>query len=1087
MFLSLEPRKISLKFLYLIATLSICSLVACNEKPEEQTNANMGVYTDSISGKDRTLIGKSVQKLPLEPERLIEFQTSSGTALSLDVAPDGRTLVFDMLGDIYVLEIGSERTKALTSGMAVDTEPVYSPSGSEILFLSDRSGAENLWVVDANGQNAKQISFYDDNPVFISPEWSPDGKTIMVTRFWPDRNAYELWQFSRNNDSLGQVVRSSDKGGVKTSAIGATFAIDGTFIYFASLQSSNPSFDKVSPWEIVARDLETDEESVIISARNETGGAPKFRPLLSPDGTTLAYAERNKGKTYLKALNLKTQDRRTLTDLDPDFLQASLWHDIIPRFDFTPDSKSIIINKDGGIKRIILKTGNIETIPFKATVKQKLGKLVRPQVDIEQGDVRARIIQSATLSPDNSQIAFSALGRLYVKGLKDNTAPKLLLDKEGRGYHPGWSADGMSIAYVTWNSRAGGGIRLVSVDDQDSRSVELPPAFYTHPVFVPGEEALLVIRSPFQTRQSTYMEFGQFRESDLLYVPLNGGAPHVVISGKIGGTPHFKGDKNTVLLNFYDGVYAVSLENGTKTAIAKAEGPNWYFESGPAHADDLRVSPDGRWVLAQIAHQLYIFERPENPNDQIALGTTNELSKKITRAGADYFGWSATGESLFWTVGSSFNLINLSDLDFDEPQPTIELNPIESIVTIERDIPKGRILLRGGNVITMKDRGSPEVVIPNADILINRARIEAITLSGELRPASDTHIVDVTGKYIIPGIIDAHYHIADIRRDVLDFDEWGLKTSLAYGVTTLFDPSSLSIDMLAYQDLVDTGDVLGSRIFTTGPAIFDYYDFRSIEDVRAVLGRYKYNYRLSNIKQYRSGNRRVRQWIAQVSDELDLVATTEGALSFKLDLSQIIDGYAGVEHAMPPTTHYSDLRTLFAKSGTSNNLTLMNTHGGLPALSNFINRSDSLNSSKFSYFAPDWFSQNRAEEAKVYQDSNYSFPDVARTGLMLHEAGGVVGVGAHGDVPGLGTHWEIQAYVEGGWSPAKALWAATMGSATAIGRDENLGSLEPGKLADLVILEANPLEDITNSLLVHSVIKNGEMYDGDSLELLAND
>lgn len=1087
MFFSSDPRKQRLSFLYFVVTLFICPLVACNEKPEEQTNTNKGVYTDSISGKDRTLIGESGQKLPLEPERLIEFQTSSGTALSLDVAPDGRTLVFDMLGDIYVLEIGSERAKAVTSGMAVDTEPVYSPSGSEILFLSDRSGAENLWVVDANGQNAKQISFYDDNPVFISPEWSPDGKTIMVTRFWPDRNAYELWQFSRNNDSLGQVVRSSDKGGMKTSAIGATFAIDGTSIYFASLQSSDPSFDKVSPWEIVARDLETDEESVIVSAKNETGGTPKFRPLLSPDGTTLAYAERNKGKTYLKTLNLKTQDRRTLTNLDPDFLQASLWHDIIPRFDFTPDGESIIINQDGGIKRIILKTGSIEAIPFQATVSQELGKLVRPQADIEQGDVRARIIQSTTLSPDGSHIAFSALGRLYLKSLTENTSPRLLLDKGGRGYHPSWSANGKSIAYVTWNSHDGGSVRLVSADGQHDRSVGLPSAFYTHPVFLPGKEALLVIRSPSKARQKTYMEFGQFRESDLLYVPLNGGVPHVVISGKIGGTPHFKGDKNTALVNFYDGVYAVSLENGTKTAIAKAEGPNWYFASGPAHADDLRVSPDGRWVLAQVAHQLYIFEKPENPNDHITLGTVNGLSKKITRAGADYFGWSANGDSLFWTVGSSFNLINVSELDFDEPQLTVELDPIESVVTIERDMPKGSILLRGGNVIAMDDRGSPGVVIPNADILINGSRIEAVTMSGELRYASDTHIVDVSGKYIMPGIIDAHYHIADIRRDVLDFDEWGLKTSLAYGVTTLFDPSSLSIDMLAYQDLVDTGDVLGSRIFTTGPAIFDYYDFRSKEEVRAVLSRYKYNYRLSNIKQYRSGNRRVRQWIAQVSDELDLIPTTEGALSFKLDLSQILDGYAGVEHAMPPTIHYSDLRTLFARSGTSNNLTLMNTHGGLPALSNFINKSDSLNSLKFSHFAPDWFSQKRAEEAKMYQDANYSFPDVARTGLKLHEAGGVVGVGGHGDVPGLGTHWEIHAYVEGGWSPAKALWAATMGSATAIGRDENLGSIEGGKLADLVILDANPLEDITNSLLVHAIIKNGQMYDGNSLELLAND
>ncbi|MGJ8564604.1 MAG: amidohydrolase family protein [Alphaproteobacteria bacterium] len=1058
-----------------------CVFTACDSATVNTAPNPQDIYTDSISGRAPTLIGQPDQGLPLKSAREIEFTTSTGTALSLDVSPDGNSIVFDMLGDIYVLKTVGGTAKAITSNMALDTEPVYSPDGSKVLFLSDRSGAENLWVTDTDGLNARQISFYDDNPTFISPEWAPDGQHILVTRFWPDQNAYELWQFELHGDPLGRVLRPINKSGMKTSAIGATYAQNGAEIYFASLEDADPAFDQVLAWEIRRKDVYSGEEAVLIPANNDDGFSPKFRPLVSPDGTTLAYAERRNGKTYLMLRDLHTQTHRTLTDLDPDSLQASLWHDIVPRFDFMPDGHSVIVNKEGGIKRVSLRSGEVASIPFQAKVKQSLGALVRPQASIDQGDVQARLIQNAVLSPDRANIAFSALGRLYVKSVLTDAAPQVLGRNETREHHPSWSADGNSIAYVTWASGQGGEVHIKSMSSGTDETLDLEAGFYTHPVFVPDQSAIIVVRSPVEARQSTYMEFGQFREADLLFVPLDGGAVRVLTSGMIGGTPHFSNNESAVLVNYNEGVYSISISDGAKTLITKAVGPNWYFAQGTAPADDLRISPSGGWALAQIGHQLHIYKIPNAPNSTVNLSAATTLHKKITRAGVDYFGWSADGEVLYWTAGSSFYQVKLPDLDFKTLDQNLELNPTVIDVRFPRDMPKGKTLLRGAAVITMADQHTPSAIIQNVDVLIKGARIEAIKASGTIKEEADTRSVDVSGTYIIPGIIDAHYHIADIRRDVLDFDTWGLKANLAYGVTSLFDPSSLSIDMLTYQDLVDTGDVIGSRIFTTGPAIFDYYDFRTIDDVRAVLGRYKNNYRLSNIKQYRSGNRRVRQWIAQVSGELGLVPTTEGALSFKLDLSQIIDGYAGIEHAMPPTVHHNDLTTLFAMSGTSNNLTLMNTHGGLPALSAFINRSGLLGSSKFTSFAPDWFRESRADAAKPYAGSDYQYPAVARTGLRLRNAGGLVGLGGHGDLPGLGTHWEMQAYVEGGWSPAETLWAATMGSATAIGRNENLGSIETGKLADLVILNANPLESIENSLDVKAVMKNGRLYDGDTL------
>jgi len=160
----------------------------------------------------------------------------------------------------------------------------------------------------------------------------------------------------------------------------------------------------------------------------------------------------------------------------------------------------------------------------------------------------------------------------------------------------------------------------------------------------------------------------------------------------------------------------------------------------------------------------------------------------------------------------------------------------------------------------------------------------------------------------------------------------------------------------------------------------------------------------------------------------------------------------------------------------------MITHGGLPADKVFIDRSDPMSDAKYARFAPDWYREARFADVSAESPENYLYPVVAKSALDMLRAGGLVGLGAHGDIPGFGTHWEMQAHVEGGWTPAEVLWAATMGSAITIGRDVALGSLAPGKLADLVVLDENPLDDISRTLAIHYVMKNGRLYDDETLE-----
>ena len=1032
-------------------------------------------------------VARSGQTLPLDAARRVSFTTNEGTHLSLDVSPDGRSIVFDMLGDIYVLPITGGEAKALTRGLALDTQPVFSPDGQTILFISDRSGAENLWKMDADGGNARQISYYDDNPVWVSPEWSPDGSRIIASRYWSDRNSYELWQFDPEPGSMGEAWReqkSGREGAGSFSSLGPTFHPGGCNHFLASRSADDVAFDQLATWTIVSIDAETGEEQTLAGSEIN----PAMRPRLSPDGTHLAFAERQDNRTFLKLKVLGSGETRTLGELDPDSLQASAWHDAVPRFDFLPDGSAVIANAQGRLKRYPLSGTEPVEIPFTAEVDQPLGPLVRQQIPLATGEVKARLLMSPSLSPDGDTIAFSALGNVYTASLHGENDPFRLTTALSSTYHPSWSGTGEQIAFVSWTKEEGGQVWTINRDGTGLTQITREDAFYSHPVFTKDGNGLIVVRSATSDRHKTYMEYGQLREAELVYLSLDSGQARTLTSGVLGGRPHFGPDASRVMINSDKGVEAVDLNTGKRTLVTQAEGPNWYFAEGAAVADDLRVSPDGKWVIAQITQQLHLYRVADTAGETVNLSAPKTAHFRLTDIGADYFGWSNDATSIYWSVGSTIYRVALDEVVAEGPGsqrsvPVEASYPDVRTITVSKPrVESGRaVLLTGATLFPMDDRTQPQRSLANADILLADGKIVALGAAGTVQADDDVPRMDLSGHYIIPGLIDAHYHVADIRRDVLQLDSWGLRTNLAFGITTLFDPSSLTIDMLTYQDLIETGDVEGSRLFTTGPAIFDFNDFRAKEQVEAVLTRYRDHYRLRNLKQYRVGNRRVRQWFAQVANELGMTPTTEGALSYKLGLSQILDGYSGNEHAMPPPVLHRDVTEVFARSGTSATLTLMITHGGKPADTSFIARRQPLDDSKYARFAPDWFIQREFADAGELNPEQYLYQTFAASARRIQQAGGRVGVGAHGDLPGLGTIWETQAYVEGGWTPAEALWAATMGSAETIARDETLGSLVPGKVADLVVLDADPTQDIRAIETVVQVMKDGHLYDADTL------
>jgi Tol biopolymer transport system component len=1033
-------------------------------------------------------ISAAAQPLPLAPARTVTFDTSEGTWLSLDVSPDGRTVVFDLLGNLYEMDATGGAARPITQGLAFNSQPVFSPDGASIAYLSDASGAENVWVARADGSQPRAITTNRTANEYVSPAWSADGRAVFVSLYRSDHNAAQLWRYDVKGGDPGQEFT-----GDKFSALGAAPSPDGRYLYYAA--HTGPLFedDVTLPlWSIRRRELANGREETIV---NNQGSA--MRPALSPDGKRLVYAVRLGGETGLRLRDLDGgADRPLILPVQHDVQEALPSRDLMPRYAFTPDGAALLANFGGKIARVDLATGAARTLPFFAHVARPIGPTLRLDLKEDTGPVRARLIQDPDISPDGRRLAFSALGRVYVMDLPGGR-PRALAAGQAPQFMPSWSPDGGSIVYVTWTAKAGGQIWRTRADGSGApRALATAGAYYTHPVFTADGLGVIAVRSSQYERMHAYMEpvftgraFGDLREADLVALAATGGAARVIASGQISGAPQITDQSGVVYALFDDGLNAVALDGSGRKAVIQVVGPGYYFLDGPQPADDMKISPDGRSLLVQHVQQLHLIALPPPgaAAPTIDLSNPSLAHRTLTSVGADFFGWADHGRSITWALGSHIYRRPLAGVALDPPGAVADadrpvagqdgVEAFEAVVETPRDIPAGVLVLRGGTAITMRG----DQVITDADVVIVNNRIFGVGPRGSLAVPAGAIIKDISGRFILPGFIDVHDHWACVRRGVLDMENWCFLATLAYGVTSGLDPSTLSIDMLAYEDLIDAGQSIGPRLYSTGVAVFSFNRFRSLQATEDALSRYVLDYRTHNLKEYRTGDREAREWVAMAAKDLGLMPTTEGALDMKLDLTQVIDGFAGNEHSLSAAPLYDDVVQLFVQARTSYTLTLQISHGGPPAMDTFIARDLPLGDPKVATFYPPYMRERLFTRAPWTDWSQAFFPKVAAGAAKIARAGGLVAVGSHGNDPGLGFHWEMQAYAAGGMTPMEVLHAATMGSAETIGRQSEIGSLEAGKFADLVILDRNPLEDIHNTLSLRQVMKNGRLYDADTL------
>ena len=1005
------------------------------------------------------------------PTTQVEFDTDEGTWMSCDVSPDGQTIVFDLLGDIYKMPITGGRAELLLGGASWESQPRFSPDGKWIAYTSDRDGGENIWVMDTSGQNRRQVT-KETYRLVNSPTWTPDGQYILMRKHFVDTRslgAGEIWMYHANGGGTG--VQLTEKPNWTANIGEPVVDPKGRFVYYVA----SPAFDynrdpNGGIYWIERYDFTNARRGIFINA---AGGA--IRPQVSPDGKYLSFIRRDRLKTVLYLREIESGREWPIYDnLTRDQQETWAIFGTYPGYNWTPDGKNILITAKGKFVKLNIETCKAAPIPFTAHVSQTITQAVRFEQKVAPEKDTTRLLRWAKRS--NDRIIYSALGKLYVKS--SNGAPTKLLKTNQLEFSPSFSRDGSKITFVTWSDAEKGAVWVANADGSNATKITSVGDQYANPAFSPDGKMVVYLKG----RGSVYHDEDLANESNFEIHYWDGNTHHFVMDLFSRGS-----NARMPILTFDpagERIFFMESRNGnTYLSSVKLTGDDYRSHIESRYAAELIPSPDHKWIAFKELHKLYIAPFARTGKTLRLSATETIVPVKLVSANSgDWLAWSPESKSVQWTLGENFyeqsldNIFKQLGKDEKAPEPTTTKIGFE----FETAKPKGLVALTNARIITMKG----DEVIEKGSILIEDNRIKAI--GANIAIPANARRIDMAGKTITPGLIDVHAHMGYNTLDINPEKQWAYYANLAYGVTTTHDPSASTQMVFAQSEMVKAGVMVGPRIFSTGYILYGAENpekavINSYDDAKAHLARLKAVGAFS-VKSYNQPRRNQRQQIIKAARDLEMMVVPEGGSTYYFNMTHILDGHTGIEHAIPIAPLYKDAVTLLAKSQTGYTPTLIVGYGGLWGENYWYQHTNVWENEKLLRFTPRSVIDARSRRRLMAPEDDFYHIEIAKSAKAVLDAGGKVQLGAHGQLQGLGVHWELWMLQQGGMTPLEALRCATINGAQYLGLDKDVGSLEVGKLADLAVMDKNPLESIRNSESIRYVMVNGMLYDTNNLD-----